>query len=90
MTIEANLKFGTEGMTATEKQAEALRRVKVIEKVNALGEKISRIDVQLKILPAEYGCCKTWKRMRKGYQRQINRIKASESAWLREAAWFLY
>lgn len=90
MSINEIMKVGTNGMTASEKQNEQERRIKVAERINAIGEKIARIDVQLKILPAEYGCCKIWKQKKKEYQRQLRKIKSEEGNWLKEAAWFMY
>lgn len=90
MSINEIMKIGTNGMNASEKQKEQERRVKVVERINAIGEKIARIDVQLKILPAEYGACKIWKQRKQEYLRQLRKIKGEESVWLKDAAWFMY
>ena len=74
MSINEIMKIGTKGMTTEEKREEQERRIKVAEKINAIGEKIARIDVQLKLLPAEYGACKVWKQRKQEYIRQIRKI----------------
>lgn len=58
MSINEVMKIGTDGMTEEQRQTEKERRLKVVEKLNKMNEKIERINVQLKILPAEYGVCK--------------------------------
>ena len=55
-----------------------------------MAEVIRKIDVQLEILPADYKCCKVWKNRKKSYARELKRIKANESEWLKQAAWFMY
>ena len=80
MTIKEMMKIGTSEMSAEQKEAEQARRLKVVE----------RINVQLEILPADYKCCKVWKNRKKSYTRELKRIKASESEWLKQAAWFMY
>ena len=74
MSIKENMKFGTSGMTEGQKGEEMARRLKVIEKVNNLGFLMVGAD----------------EKKRKAITRKLNRIKADESVWLREAAWFMY
>lgn len=90
MSIKEIMEIGTQGMNTAQKQEEKERRVKVVERINTIGEKIARIDVQLKILPAEYKCCKIWKQRKQEYIRQLRKIKSDESIWLKDAAWFMY
>lgn len=90
MSIKEIMEIGTQGMNTAQKQEEKERRVKVVERINTIGEKIARIDVQLKILPAEYHACKIWKQRKQEYVRQLRKIKSDESIWLKEAAWFMY
>ena len=90
MSINEIMEIGTSGMDAAQKQEEKARRVKVVERINYMAEMIERINIQLKILPADYKCCKVWKNQKNRYNRELKRIKASESEWLREAAWFMY
>ena len=90
MTINEVMQIATDGMNTAQRQEEKERRLKVVEKLNKISDKVKAIDIQLKILPSGYGCCKIWKRRKANYIRQIRQIKADESAWLREVAWFLY
>ena len=90
MTINEVMTIGTNGMTQEQIELEKLRRVKVVERVNYMAEMIDRINIQLKLLPNGYNCCRSWKNRKARYNRELKRIKASESEWLREAAWFMY
>ena len=90
MTIREMMKIGTSGMSEKQKEAEQARRLKVVERINHMAEVIRKIDVQLEILPADYKCCKVWKNRKKSYAREPKRIKANESEWLKQAAWFMY
>lgn len=90
MTIKEVMKIGTDGMTEEERQEEKERRLKAVERLNKLNDKIERINVQLKVLPESYGCCKIWENRKNGYVREMRKIKANESVWLKEVAWFIY
>lgn len=90
MSIKEIMEIGTSGMDATQKQKETERRLKVVERINFMAEDIRKINIQLKLLPADYKCCRIWKNRKNRYNRELNRIKANESEWLREAAWFMY
>ena len=90
MTIKEIMEIGTDGMNTAQKQEEKERRIKVVERINFMSDTIDRINVQLKILPADYKCCRIWKNRKNRYNRELKRIKADESEWLREAAWFMY
>lgn len=75
MTVKAVMELGTKGMNTAQKQEEKERRIAVVEKINKIGMKIKRSEDK--------------KEIRK-YNRELSRIKAEESIWLKEAAWFLY
>lgn len=90
MTINEVMKIATEGMNTARRQEEKERRIKTVERLNKLNDKIERINIQLKVLPADYKCCKIWRNRRNSYNREIRKIKANESAWLKEVAWFIY
>lgn len=90
MTIKEAMQFGCDGMTEQEIVEETVRRLKVIEKINAMGELITRLDVQIVLLPADYNAVKIFKRRKRNTIKKLNRIKADESIWLRQAAWFMY
>ena len=90
MSINEIMKIGTAGMNTAQRMEEQERRVKVVERINFMTEMIDRINVQLKLLPSDYKCCKIWKNRKNRYRMELNRIKANESEWLREAAWFMY
>ena len=90
MTINEMMQIGTSGMTAEQKYEEQARRLKVVERINHMAEVTERINVQLEILPADYKCCKVWKNRKKSYARELKKIKANESEWLKQVAWFMY
>ena len=90
MTINDVMKIATEGMNTAQRQEEKERRIKTVERLNKLDEKVKRINIHLKLLPAECDCCKIWRNRRNSYNREIRKIKANESAWLKEVAWFIY
>jgi hypothetical protein len=90
MTIKEIMQIGTSWMTEAEKKDEQERRIKVVERVNYMADMIERINAQLKLLPNDYKCCRIWKNRKNRYNRELKRIKADESVWLREAAWFMY
>ena len=78
MSIKEVMKLGTAGMNTAQRQEEKERRIKVAEQIAKLGG-------QLAISKA----AKDEKRV-KVLTRKLNRIKADESVWLKEAAWFMY
>ena len=90
MSITEIMRIGTSGMTAEQKDEEQARRMKVVDRINYIGTMTDRINVQLQLLPANYKACKIWKNKKSRYNRELKRIKANESEWLRQAAWFMY
>ena len=75
MSINEVMKIGTKGMTQEQIVAERDRRIGVVEKINQIGDKIAKCEIEKKV---------------KKYRREIDKIKADESMWMKEAAWFLY
>lgn len=75
MTVNQMMTIGCKGMNASQKNAEKDRRLKVVERLNKLCS----------ILPTV-----TDKPKRNRILREMKSIKADESIWLKEVAWFLY
>ena len=75
MTIKQMMTIGCKGFSKPQIEAEQSRRLKVVERLNKLGS----------ILPTV-----TDKPKRNRILREMKSIKADESLWLREVAWFLY
>ena len=75
MTIKEMMKIGTSGMTDQQKDEEQARRLKVVERINHLGKLATLLDDQKK---------------KNRCNRELKRIKADESEWLKQAAWFMY
>lgn len=90
MSIKEIMEFGTSGMNTAQRMEEQERRLKVSERLNTLQIRLSGCET------AEKDCdkCSDASKMLKGkirqYKREMNRIKADESIWLKQAAWFLY
>lgn len=82
MTIKELMKIGTSGMTEKQKDEELARRLKVAERINKLAESVKQIEG----LPDD----KARKNQKKSYARKLKQIKADESVWLKQAAWFMY
>ena len=75
MSIKEVMKIGTNGLTAKQKDEEQARRLKVVERINHLGKLAILMDDQKK---------------KNRINRELKRIKADESEWLKQVAWFLY
>lgn len=90
MTIKEIMKFGTKGMSASEREAEQERRIQVSVRINLLQTKIVGCEAETKKVEKGSKDEKQLKSKVRGYNREINKIKGDESVWLREAAWFLY
>lgn len=82
MMIKELMKIGTNGMTEEQKDEELARRLKVVDRINKLAESVKQIEN----LPDD----KARKNQKKSYARKLKRIKADESVWLKQAAWFMY
>lgn len=75
MTVNQMMTIGCKGLSAHQLDAERDRRMKVVERLNRLGA----------ILPTV-----TDKPKKNRILREMKSIKADESIWLKECAWFLY
>jgi hypothetical protein len=74
MTIKEIMQIGCDGMDEKQMAAEQERRLQVAEKVRKMGDRMAVAD----------------EKQKRKLSRAMNRIKADESVWLREAAWFMY
>ena len=74
MTIKEIMQIGCDGMDEKQRAAEQERRLQVAEKVRKMGDRMAVAD----------------EKQKRKLSRAMNRIKADESVWLREAAWFMY
>ena len=90
MTIKEIMEIGTSGMSTAQKQKEQERRISVSERINQLQVKTISCEREVKKVEKGSEGAKVLNRKIRSYNRELNRIKASESSWLREAAWFLY
>ena len=90
MTIKEIMEIGTSGMDTAQKQEEQERRIMVSERINLLQVKTIACEKEAKKVEKGSETSKMLNRKIKSYARELNRIKASESEWLREAAWFMY
>lgn len=75
MTVKQMMTIGCKGLSQAQIDAEQSRRLKVVERLNKLGA----------LLPTV-----TDKPKRNRIVREMRSIKADESIWLKEVAWFLY
>lgn len=75
MTVNQMMTIGCKGFSQSQIEAEQSRRMKVVERLNKLGS----------ILPTV-----TDKTKKNRILREMKSIKADESLWLKEVAWFLY
>ena len=90
MTIKEIMKIGCDGMNTAQKMEEQERRVKVSERINLLQVRMIACEREVKKVEKGSKAAKMLNGKIKHANRELNRIKASESVWLREAAWFLY
>lgn len=75
MSINEVMKIGTQDMTQEQITTERDRRIGIVEKINQIGDKIAKCEIEKKV---------------KKYKREIEKIKADESVWMKEVAWFIY
>ena len=90
MTIKEIMEIGTSGMSTAQKQEEKERRIGVGERINLLQVRMMDCEREAKKVEKGSEASKMLNRKIRSYAREMRRIKASESEWLREAAWFLY
>jgi len=76
MSINEVMKIATDGMNTAQRQEEKERRVEVVGRINKIIEKIA-------------GCGADKSKQRR-YKKQLETIKAEESGWLKQVAWFMY
>ena len=90
MTIKEIMKIGTKGMNTAQRQEEQERRLKVAERITLLGNRVNGCKAELAKCEKGSPAAKLLNSKIKDSNRELNRIKAAESVWLREAAWFMY
>ena len=90
MSINEVMKLGTKGMSGAEKAAEQERRMKVVDRINLLGNRLYGGRIALRMCEKGSADAKKLNVQIKGWEREINRIKGEEICWLKEAAWFMY
>ena len=64
--------------------------MKVAERINLLGNRVNGCRAELQKCEKGSPAAKQLNGKIKDMNRELNRIKGAESAWLREAAWFMY
>lgn len=90
MTIKEIMKIGTSGMSTAQKQEEQERRIEISVRINRLQEKVVACESEaMKVEKGSPAARMLNSKIRKA-NKELNRIKADESVWLREAAWFMY
>ena len=92
MSINEVMKIGTQDMTQEQITAERDRRIGVVEKLNRIGEQLDTTKKAVGILNLKKGsdAQKAYARKIRQLEKNISKIKADESSWMKEAAWFLY
>ena len=90
MTIKEIMNIGTKGMSKAQREVEQERRVKVVERINLLGNRVSGCKSELQKCEKGSQAAKKLNGKIKDMNRELNRIKGEESRWLKEAAWFMY
>lgn len=90
MSIKEIMKIGTSGMSTAQKQEEQERRIDVSVRINQLQVKKIACETEARKVEKGSEAAKMLNRKIKSYNRELNRIKADESVWLKQAAWFMY
>lgn len=90
MSINEIMKIGTKGMNTAQKQEEQERRIKVSERINLIQSKKVACENEAKGCEKGSPVAKMLNGKIKQYNRELNKIKADESEWLKEVAWFMY
>lgn len=90
MTIKEIMTIGTKGMTTAQKQEEQERRISVSERINLLQVKTIACEKEVKKVEKGSEAEKMLNRKIRSYNRELRRIRATESEWLKQAAWFMY
>ena len=90
MTIKEIMKIGTSGMSTAQKMEEQERRIEISVRINRLHENVVACESEArKVEKGSPDARMLNGRIRKA-KKELNRIKADESVWLREVAWFMY
>ena len=90
MTIKEIMKIGTKGMNTAQKKEEQERRINVSIRINQIQAKRLACEQEVKKCAKGSPAAKLLNGRIRNYNRELNKIKADESIWLREAAWFMY
>lgn len=90
MTIQEIMKIGTSGMNTAQKAEEQERRITISQRINLLQVRVMDCEKESRKVEKGSEASKMLKRKIRNANKELNRIKADESAWLREAAWFMY
>ena len=90
MTIKEIMKIGTSGMNTAQRNEERERRIEVSVRINRLQEKVIACEAEARKVEKGSPASRMLKSKIRTANKELNRIKADESVWLREAAWFMY
>ena len=90
MTIKEIMKIGTSGMNTAQKMEEQERRIEISVRINRLQEKVVACESEARKVEKGSPASKMLNSKIRKANKELNRIKADESVWLREAAWFMY
>ena len=90
MTIKGIMRIGCEGMNTAQRQEEQERRIKVGERINLLQARMDGCKKAVKDCEKNSPAAKMLNGKIRQYNKELNRIKSTESIWLKEAAWFMY
>lgn len=90
MTIKEIMQIGTSGMNSAQKYEEQERRLEVSNRLNVLHFRIEGCQKSVQECKKGSEAEKMLNSRIKQYKREMNRIKAAESEWLKQAAWFMY
>ena len=82
--------IGTKGMNKAQKEVEQERRMKVVDRINLLDNRLHGGRIALRMCDKGSADAKKLNAQIKGWEREIKRIKGEENCWLKEAAWFMY
>lgn len=90
MSINEIMEIGTSGMNTAQKQEEKERRIMISERINLLQVRVIGCEKEAKKVEKGSEAARMLNRKIRQCNKELNRIKADESVWLREAAWFMY
>ena len=90
MTITEIMKIGTAGMNTAQKMEEQERRIEVSQRINILQVRMVACEQEVKKVEKGSPAARLLNGKIRKAKKELNSIKGSEKAWLREAAWFMY